>query len=180
MRSLLTAGAIPAAAEKLIVDGKVLGLSGIPKEVWPAMRDERFWSTDFFQVPVGKSNVTAFGVKLDPHAIIAHAPPRAERPPLAPLNLSSLIEESSPPTAPPSRAKGGRPAGKHGEPIARVTKRLFKMSTAELSRCTTESVATELIEEYRKLGVPPPHMDNARRDAAGILRAVRDEDGETG
>lgn len=91
--------------------------------------------------------------------------------------------DANPPTAPPPAkptkrvtGKGGRPAGKHGQPMARVTRRLLKMSPGDLASCTVDSVAAELTAEYQELGLPPPHPDNAWKDAAGILRVVREEE----
>lgn len=79
------------------------------------------------------------------------------------------------PPEPPSKAKktGGRPSGKHGEPIARITIRLIGQTDKQRAATTAASLANDLIDEYRALDLPPPSLDNAERDAAGILRAVR-------
>lgn len=103
VRSFLTAGVIRAAAEKLILDDKVLGLTGIPKEVWPEVRGEKFWSTDFFKIRFGKTSLTAFGVKLDPDAICEHAPARP--PPRPPIDKSDLLEALDPPPRPDASAQ---------------------------------------------------------------------------
>jgi hypothetical protein len=120
VRSLLSAGAVRAAAEKLILDDQVLGLSCIPREVWTAVRDERFWSTDFFKIQFGKTSLTAFGVKLDPDAICEHAPPRPPpRLPTPPMSISETMkgldalagtDASSAPAPPPEtkRLSDGR------------------------------------------------------------------------
>jgi hypothetical protein len=73
---------------------------------------------------------------------------------------------------PPGR-KGGRPAGKDGEPIARVTLRMSTKSPGGLQRSTANAIGVELIEKYLNQGLDPPSGPNACRSAAGILRAVR-------
>lgn len=95
-------------------------------------------------------------------------------PPVIELKPHRAAESPAPPALPPpERTKGGRPAGKDGEPIARVTKRLLALNEAELGRCTAESVGTELVGEYTSLGLSPPSFDNAKRNASGILRSVQ-------
>jgi hypothetical protein len=69
--------------------------------------------------------------------------------------------------------KGGRPSGKAGEPIARITIRLMKLSREELGTQTSSALAQELIAEYARLNLLPPALSNAEREAAGILRALR-------
>jgi hypothetical protein len=69
--------------------------------------------------------------------------------------------------------KGGRPSGKAGEPIARITIRLAKLSREELATQTASALAFDLIAEYERLNLLPPALSNAEREAAGILRALR-------
>jgi hypothetical protein len=69
--------------------------------------------------------------------------------------------------------KGGRPSGKAGEPIARITIRLMKLSREEFATQTASALASDLIAEYSRLGLSPPALSNAEREAAGILRALR-------
>ncbi len=86
-----------------------------------------------------------------------------------------LPDATAPLQEEPTRTrKGGRPAGKDGEPIARLTLRMRDKSREELRRYTAESLSLDLLEEYRKLGLDLPSADNARRNAAGILRVVRE------
>jgi hypothetical protein len=69
--------------------------------------------------------------------------------------------------------KGGRPSGKAGEPIARITIRLSRLSREELAAQTASALALDLIAEYTRLNLLPPALSNAEREAAGILRALR-------
>ena len=69
--------------------------------------------------------------------------------------------------------KGGRPSGKAGEPIARLTIRLMKLSSEELQTQTASALALDLMAEYTRLNLIPPALSNAEREAAGILRALR-------
>jgi hypothetical protein len=69
--------------------------------------------------------------------------------------------------------KGGRPSGKAGEPIARITIRLMKLSRVELATQTASALALDLVAEYARLSLRPPALSNAEREAAGILRALR-------
>lgn len=68
---------------------------------------------------------------------------------------------------------GGRPSGKAGEPIARLTIRLMTLSSEELADQTASALAIDLIAEYKRLNLLPPALSNAEREAAGILRALR-------
>lgn len=102
------------------------------------------------------------GVRLDPVAM------RHE------FDLDLLPDTTVPPKKPARQGDSGRPSGKHGEPIARITKRLLAMSVGEIRSYTAEALSIELREEYRRLGLNPSAEDNARRDAAGILRVVRE------
>ena len=103
-------------------------------------------------------------------ALLPETRPNSPRP--SPATFDPSAELSAPAAAP--RSKGGRRAGKHGQPIARVTRRLLALPPAQLASYTVAAVAAELAEEYRKLGHQPPHPDNAEKDAAGILRAVKE------
>jgi hypothetical protein len=112
---------------------------------------------------IGQPEIHIFhGVRLDPVAMFRE------------FDLDLL-----PGTAVPQREgsaaarKGGRPAGMHGEPIARVTLRLSAMSVEEFRTYTAEALSVELIEEFRAEGLKPPSDVNALRDAAGILRVLR-------
>jgi hypothetical protein len=69
--------------------------------------------------------------------------------------------------------KGGRPSGKAGEPIARITIGLMKLSREELATQTASALALDLVAEYARLSLRPPTLSNAEREAAGILRALR-------
>lgn len=68
---------------------------------------------------------------------------------------------------------GGRPGGKHGEPIARITKLMGEKSGDELRSYTAAALGVEVIDEYFKLGLDPPSEANAVRIAAGILKAIK-------
>jgi hypothetical protein len=159
---MLADGLLRAAARQLILNGRDHGLALIPREIWLFAGESEIWSEGRFKIThvgaKGIITISAYDVRIDP--MIRELPP----PGPAPVQASGN---------PPSRAKGGRPAGKHGEPIARVTTRLLAMPPDQLASYTADALAAELVEEYRKLGLPPPSVPNARRDAAGILRAVR-------
>ena len=71
------------------------------------------------------------------------------------------------------RNQGGRPSGKAGEPIARITIRLMKLSREELAAQTASALAFDVVAEYTRLNLLPPALSNAEREAAGILRALR-------
>jgi hypothetical protein len=89
-----------------------------------------------------------------------------------PIELKPKADRQTEP-APKQTNSGGRPAGKDGEPIARVTLRLLNLSAEKLATYTHEALGSELIDEYKSLGLAPPSLDNAKRNAGGILRAVR-------
>lgn len=164
--AMLSDGLLRAAAAKLVANGRDAGLALIPRKIWPAVARTNIWSTGRFHFNGPSSNggqfsISGYDVRIDPQEQILPAP------------STKSAGDPAPIPAPAKRA--GRRAGKHGEPIARVTKRLLSCSTAELATYTADALASELIAEYRSLGLPPPHEDNARTDARGILRAVREE-----
>ena len=112
---------------------------------------------------IGQPEIHVFrGVRLDPIAMARE------------FDLDPLPGTAAPrPEGSPPARKGGRPAGKHGAPIAGITLRMRKKSDEELRRYTADALSVELIEEYLKQGLDPPSEENARRDAAGILRMLR-------
>lgn len=147
------------------MNGQDRGLALIPSELWPEMARSDVWLTGRFRFasngeadkPVSTS---AYDVRVDrdPRTLPERAP--------------------SPPT--PSRKatgtgkRAGRPSGTNGEPIARLVKRLLLLPADELAAFKVEALTSELVAEYRALDLPAPHEDNARRDARGILRALRE------
>lgn len=162
---MLSDGLLRAAAGQLILNGRDHGLALIPREAWRLAAGTDVWVTGRFRLThLGEGatvTISAYDVRIDPQIREVAAPSAAPDPvPAAPVRAA---------------AKGGRPAGKHGEPIARITRRLLELPPDRRATYTAEAAATELIEEYRRLGLQPPHLDNARRDASGILRVVRDE-----
>lgn len=88
--------------------------------------------------------------------------------------LAGQVIAAQPKTLATDIRQGGSPGGKHGEPIARTTIRLIHLSAQEIERYTGSSLAIELMNEYRELGLPPPSETNAQRLSAGILKAVRE------
>lgn len=94
---------------------------------------------------------------------------------LDPKGFHQVSHSAKPPALDEAKStrKGGRPAGKNGEPIARLTKHLLSLSESDLANYTVEAATADLIEHYRGLGLQPPSPDNANRDAAGVLRTVR-------
>ena len=153
-----------AAATTLTMNGTTIHHNKVPGGFWThwlKYSDPRFWVTGdiVFEVLPPGSRIILYGVRFDPAGIARLFPGLAAKP--------EAFESS------PLAAKGGRPAGKNGEPIARVTKRLIALPPTELATHTAEAVSADLVEEYRRLELQPPSPDNAKRDAAGILRAVR-------
>lgn len=138
----------------------------IPQQMWkrPWHWHGDLWQTgdvtffdgpsDIFDRPVPGTRcakIDTNGLKFDPHGF----PPPSAMPAI-------------------SRPKpGGRPGGFHGEPIANLTLRLHTLSPEELARYTQDAVGAELIEEYRRLKLQPPSVENATRFGGGILRALR-------
>lgn len=159
----LVSGALKAAAETMVVEVAARHLCVLPASIWatwPPQADLRFWVTGNLvrQIQGQSAGISAYGVRFDPSGL-AHLFPQIATPPVS--------------LEPGTMAKGGRPAGKNGEPIAGVAKRLLALPPDELASYTAEAVATDLVEEYQRLRLQPPSPDNAKRDAAGILRAVR-------
>lgn len=159
----LSSGFVKAVTETLTIEGAAVHLAELPASVWTTwtpQADLRFWATGNLIRPIqGKGTaISAFGVRFDPAGLALIFP-----------DIASPV--GTQPSYPP--AKGGRPAGKNGEPIASMAKRLLGLPAGELASYTAEAVAAELVEEYRRLNLQPPSPDNAKRDAAGILRAVR-------
>ncbi|QNA83883.1 hypothetical protein G4G27_07700 [Sphingomonas sp. So64.6b] len=160
----LASGDLRTTAETLTVEDAAAHLKRLPASLWvtwDARLDLRFWATANLirQIHGQSTGISAYGVRFDPAGLARLFPGMAKRP------------EST--EAPTPQAKGGRPAGKNGEPIARIAKRLIALTAGELVLYTAEAVASELISEYQRLNLQPPSPDNARRDAQGILRAVR-------
>ncbi|MGY4398084.1 hypothetical protein ACVWZA_003286 [Sphingomonas sp. UYAg733] len=160
----LASGHLTAAATTLTIGDAAMHSTDIPSSLWAtwsAQKDLRFWATGNLIRPIEGSRdaINAFGVRLDPVGLALLFPNLGGPPAFVEAGLVSI--------------KGGRPAGKNGEPIAGVAKRLLALTEADLASYTAEAVATELVEEYRRLHLQPPSSDNAKRDAAGILRAVR-------
>lgn len=67
--SLLSEGVLQAAARQLIVNGKDLGISSIPKEYWKAIGASDWWQTQRFHMStgaIGGKNISAFDIRIDP------------------------------------------------------------------------------------------------------------------
>ena len=164
--AMLGDGQLRAAAGKLVVDGRDRGLAMIPPGIWDMAARTDVWVTGRFRLHRAKGErsvtISAYDVRVDPE-IQALPTGRAERP------------AAPPPTPPPPTGKRpGRPSGTHGEPIARVVKRLLSLPESELRGYKVEALTSDLQAEYRALGLSPPHEDNARREARGILHALRE------
>lgn len=67
----------------------------------------------------------------------------------------------------------GRAGGKNGEPIASLTIKLMTLPMEELSRYTADAAGAELQQFFVMSGVGGRNADNCKKDAAGVLRAVR-------
>lgn len=156
----LCSGELQSAATSMRVENASRHRFRIPASLWktwPAQDDLHFWAVGDLIREIGNpvAKIEAFGVRFDP------------------LEIGRLFPNTSPK---PVRRKGGRPAGTSGEPIARLTKHLLSLPATKLAKFKVEALASELIDEYRKLDLNPPHEDNAKRDASGILRALREAD----
>jgi hypothetical protein len=68
------------------------------------------------------------------------------------------------------KGKGGRPSGKNGEPIATFTIRLLNRWPVEDSH---DALGAELEAVYAELKLGKPAPDNARKDAVGVLEAIK-------
>jgi hypothetical protein len=166
MKAALFASDVVAAAATLTLAGTTTHHCKIPSSIWRHWNNENtgFWVSGDITFPVkGNPEIVLYGVRFDPAGIARLFPGMIGR--------QETINQPMP--DPASVAKGGRPAGKNGEPIARVAKQLIALTPAELASYTAEAVAAELVAEYRRLKLQPPSPDNAKRDASGILRAVR-------
>lgn len=161
---MLADGLLRAGAQPFILNGRDHGLALIPREIWPLAAGSEVWLEARFRFmhlrAKGDITVSAYNVKIDPELQAVPAP-AATKAPAKPLASKEV-------------RRGGRPAGTNGEPIARVTMRLLAMSPAEIGSYKVEALTSDLIAEYRALGLNPPHEDNAKRDASGILRALRE------
>lgn len=106
--AMLRDGLIAAVAEHLVVSGLDKGLTLIPRETWSLVTRHGFWSTSRFRIPVLQGgedrSISAYGIRLDPAAIIRLAPPRPPR--------AMLINTPEPLTMPAPRVSGGRPPAK--------------------------------------------------------------------
>lgn len=164
---MLADGLLRAGAQRFILNGRDHGLAFIPRELWPLAAGSEVWSEGRFRFmhvrAKGDITVSAYNVKIDPELQAVPAPAARKGP--------------AKPPAPKEARRGGRPAGTNGEPIARITMRLLAMPPVEIVSYKVESLASDLIAEYRALGLNPPHEDNAKRDASGILRALRERGG---
>lgn len=89
------------------------------------------------------------------------------------ISLGSGNQSASLPDRMPAPRRGGRRGAQHGEAIASAAVRLAKLSGPELRRYTSDSLALELAEEYKRLGEIPPSDENLKRYAQGLLRVVR-------
>lgn len=199
----LQAGTYRAVARRAQTDPNVLGaehLVVIHPMAWRRMdtnAEHFFWKTNNLVVSAGRNDIynhptgdkeRYFDIKFDPASFTGR--PLPTPPETTSRDLAAKLEAAeagwdaladqlnNPPpqykeTPKEPQRKGGRPAGKYGEPIARLTLRLSKLSVGELAKFTQDSLGRDLIEEFKKLGLDPPSLDNATRDAAGILRAVR-------
>jgi len=167
----LLKGDILAAAATLNFEDATVHRGTIPKGLWRgwfSRNDTKFWATGDYTREIANqsgrepldSQIKAYGVRFRPDGIIRLFPDASNRP------------------VPSGKTRGGRRAGTNGEPIARLAKRLLALSSADLASYKVEAVASELCSEYEALGLRPPHEDNARGDARGILKAIR-ERGET-
>ena len=165
----LIAGRIIAGAATLTFEGATRHQVRIPASLWRGWHsqdDTRFWVTGdlarlmadrFGKVDINR-RIEAFGVRFEPRGIEA---------------LLSVRPPARPDSRPQGRSGGRRPRTT-GEPIARVVLRLLALPASELAAYKVDALAAELIDEYRALGINPPHFENASRDAAGILRALRE------
>lgn len=166
---------IVAIADQAIVtrDGQtsIFHLVVVPTWVWSRELGEQedFWDTGYLErgLPNRGLDINAnrwirlFDIRFWPEGL--------------PGGADSVSDATKPEVNEPSmgKPKGGRPSGKHGEPIARITMRMLSLPPQELASFTAASLAQELIAEFKRLNLVPPSLDNAERDAAGILRAVR-------
>ena len=157
------------SGEPMTLEGATVHRLAIPAGLWRGWyshNDMRFWVTgDFTRViadrhgnPDFDHRIEAFGVRFEPRGIEA----------LLPERLQASLDSRAP------GRRGGRRPRTTGEPIARVVMRLMALPASELASYKVEALTAELVAEFRALGLNPPHEDNAKRDASGILRALRE------
>lgn len=112
---------------------------------------------------------------LQKHFRLATAPPHLapaiSSAPVPRKTITELTSSGSLPLGLPN--KGGRPAAKHGDAIATIAIKLFRLSDSELQRYTAQAVGAELIEIYKQLGEAAPAERNLETFAQGILRVLR-------
>lgn len=164
---------------KLTIHGDTMEFrrTRIPADQWgpgSPPHISHFWENGLFDWADGSSynkrEFSAFDVRFDPVVIRAMLKPSISPGGAVP---SPQPTKAAHPVDDEVKRRVGRPAGKDGEPIARLTKRLLALPPEELATYTHEALGAELIEEYKKLRLHPPSADNATRNAGGILRAVR-------
>ena len=63
--SMLCDGLLQAAAAQLIVDGRDLGLTLIPRGLWPVVQWTSVWMTDRFRIDVDGRSISAYDVRID-------------------------------------------------------------------------------------------------------------------
>jgi hypothetical protein len=66
----------------------------------------------------------------------------------------------------------GRPSGRNGKPIAAFTLRVLQNLADFQAIDTDDPLGLMLIEEYEQLGLHGPNLDNAAKDARGVVEAV--------
>ena len=71
-----------------------------------------------------------------------------------------------------SPTRRGRPSGRNGKPIANFTLRVAGNADEFRSIETDDPLGAMLIEEYERLGLAPPNLNNAAKDARGVVDAV--------
>jgi hypothetical protein len=169
VQEALIAKQVVAAAETLALEGATIHRAPVPASLWVGwygQNDTRFWVTaDHVRLMADRHGVIdpdrrieLFGVRFEPKGIEALLP---ERPPTAAGSGAS-------------GRRGGRRPRTTGEPIARVVKRLLDLPAPELASYKVDALTADLMAEFRALGLDPPHEDNVKRDASGILRALRE------
>ncbi len=163
---MLADGLLRAAARQLILNGRDHGLALIPKDTWLLAGESEVWSEGNFRFThvgaKGIISINAYDVRIDPDIQTLPTPEKVVAPPPS----ASPPKEKAP--------KGGRRPRLNGEPITRVVKRLLVLPASELASYKVEVLATELAAEYEVSGIRPPHYDNIKKDASGILRVLRE------
>ena len=117
--------------------------------------DESFW-----QAATWKSGKTEYvGIQFDKDQVMQAAA----------ANATAFSQSPSRKSPNP----GGRPSGKHGEPIAALTLQYLNKPLANLNRITAASLEDDLRKEYLKRGYGGPARENREAMCAGLLRAIR-------